>query len=47
MAEFDIDYVTLKKIKEIMGDNVFEAPQEQTPLHQLFMLLFEELKLSV
>ncbi len=23
LAEFDIDHVTLKKIKEIMGDNVF------------------------
>jgi hypothetical protein len=46
LAEFDIDYVTLKKIKEIMGDNVSEGEQG-TPLHQLLTLLFEEVRLSV
>lgn len=39
LAEFDIDYVTLKKIKEILGDNVVQE-EEGTPLHQLLTLLF-------
>lgn len=47
LAQFDIDYVTLKKIKEILGDNVVEGEGLPTPPHQLFVLLFEELKLSV
>jgi hypothetical protein len=46
LVEFDIDNVTLKKIKEIMGDHVEESEQS-TPVPQIFSLLFEELKLSV
>lgn len=46
LVEFDIDNVTLKKVKEIMGDNV-EQNGGPTPVPQIFALLFEELKLTV
>lgn len=46
LVEFDIDNVTLKKVKEIMGDNV-EQNGGPTPVPQIFALLFEELKLSI
>lgn len=44
LIEFDIDNTTLHKIREIMGDNVQE--DITTPPNQLFMLIFEELRLS-
>lgn len=46
LVELDIDNVTLKKIKEIMGDNV-EQTGGPTAVPQIFALLFEELKTTV
>jgi uncharacterized lipoprotein YehR (DUF1307 family) len=37
LVEFDIDHVTMKKLKDIIGDNVNEG--ESTPLNQLITLL--------
>lgn len=45
LLEFDIDHVTLKKVKEMLGDNVDEINGE-TPLNQIYTLLFEELKVE-
>jgi|LakMenE18May11ns_1017448.scaffolds.fasta_scaffold9841907_2 hypothetical protein len=41
LAEFDIDYVTLRMIKLIMGDNVNIEEGSSTAAGQLFALLFE------
>lgn len=45
MLEFDIDHVTMKKLKEMLADNVDEI-EGFTPLHQIYTLLFEELKVE-
>ena len=39
LLEFDVDQVTMKKMKEIAGDSA--DPHIQTPPNQLFSLLFE------
>ena len=44
MLEVDIDHVTMKKLKEIGGDNINEFGE--TPPPQIMSLLFEELKID-
>ena len=42
--EFDIDHVTMKKIKEMVADNL--PTDYPTELQMLYSLLFEELKVE-